>query len=125
MRIRTGDSKQFDEDDFTINIKNDEITIKCSAPTSKYTKILVEIPVKAFLHIEANGTLECSNLHSDFIDLIACGDLITKNLRSNEITLKSKHGNINCNGLTLAQNINISTFKNGVCGFISLYVNKL
>lgn len=119
LRIRNADNKQFEEDDVTIKIENDEITIRSFAKT----KILVEVPVKAFLDIESNGALECELVHSDFIDLIAYGDILTNNLRSTAITLNSKHGNINCNGLTLAQNIIITTSKNGVCCLILSCVN--
>lgn len=119
LRIKNANNELFDDRDVEIKITDDKIDINSY---SSKTEIVIEVPVKAFLSVETKGNINLKNVHSDFIDLIAGGDIFTKDLRSIEITLNSKNGNIYCNGLTLAQNINITTLKNGVC-FHSSYEN--
>lgn len=118
LRIKNANNELFDDQDVEIKIADDKIYINsCSA---KITEIVLEVPVKALLSVETKGDISLKNVHSDFIDLIAGGDILTKNLRSIKITLNSKNGNIYTKGLTLAQNINITTLKNGVC-FMSFH----
>lgn len=112
LRIKYANNEQFDEKNFEIKIENQKIDI---ISISDNTEIVIEVPVKSLLEVETIGNIDLKDVHSDFIDLVAGGDIFTKNLRSIEITLNSKNGNINCNGLTLAQNINITTSRNGVC----------
>lgn len=124
LRIKYANNELIDDQDVQIKILNDQIDIISSSSRSE---IVLEIPVKANLSVETKGDISLKNVHSDFIDLIADGDILTKNLKSAEISLNSKNGgNINCNGLTLAQNINITTCKNGVCciSFIFKKINN-
>lgn len=116
LRIKYANNELIDDQDVKIKISNDEIDI---ISYSSKSEIVLEVPVKSNLSVETKGNINLKNVHSDFIDLIADGDILTKNLKSIEITLNSNNGgNIHCNGLTLAQNIKITTCKNGVCSIL-------
>ncbi|GAB0096234.1 uncharacterized protein DMENIID0001_117160 [Sergentomyia squamirostris] len=84
-----------------IQVQEKEVTIE---QTGKAEEILLEIPVKADVTVEADGSLQIRDLHSDKLSANASRGITTKNLRSECIHLQSE-GDIACQGLTLGYSV--------------------
>lgn len=102
----------------SININNENIEIN----TENYVKSIsekivnsvncvIEIPVKSNLKIFCNKNIAIEQLHGEIISLSSdCGNIQTKNLQSVHLNLLAKNGNIRCDGMTLAHQIDIQVF---------------
>ena len=88
--------------------------MKNTSGTEEMMTCLLEIPIKSNLNIESNGSIEISDMYSDSIKAKATKNLSTKNLQSSSICLVAIDGNLNCNGTTLAQTLDIHTRNKGV-----------
>uniref|UniRef100_A0A182VZ05 Adhesin domain-containing protein n=1 Tax=Anopheles minimus TaxID=112268 RepID=A0A182VZ05_9DIPT len=106
-------------DSLAIKISDEIVTIT-SAPNTGGTECTLEVPIKADLQIRNNGTTSIANLYSDEIDIVSTGDIETRSLRSTNITLSSTGGHIACQGLTLAQNVSVTTSGKG-----NIFLDKL
>lgn len=74
----------------------------------------LSIPVKADLKIEAEDSVNISEMYSDYIKIEAEKDIQTTNLRCTTLDLGTENGKIQCNGLILASRIDVHSEK-GVC----------
>uniref|UniRef100_A0A182M9K0 DUF4097 domain-containing protein n=1 Tax=Anopheles culicifacies TaxID=139723 RepID=A0A182M9K0_9DIPT len=99
-------------DSLAIKISDETVTIT-GDPNTGGTECTLEVPIKADLQIRNNGTTSIANLYSDEIEVVGTGDIETRSLRSTNITLNSTAGNVACQGITLAQNVTVTTTGNG------------
>lgn len=71
---------------------------------------LIEVPVAANLSVTGERNVSIENSLCDSIRVSSTnGNIATKSVRSKLLELSSANGNIDCNGMTIAQNINIRT----------------
>lgn len=96
-----------------IDGKNINVVNKFKGDTESPICVL-SVPVKSDLKIEAEDSVEISEMYSDYINVEAVKNILTSNLRCTTIDLGSENGKIQCNGLILAHKINIHS-ENGVC----------
>ncbi|XP_058818544.1 uncharacterized protein LOC131681642 [Topomyia yanbarensis] len=106
-------------DDINVESNDNEVNIVDSRSGSPIS-CLLEIPIKADLEIDNLGDTKISELYSDQIQVRSAGNIVTKNLRSSLIDLRSSRGNISCGGITLAQTIKVVTDGEG-----NILLNKL
>lgn len=78
---------------------------------------LIEVPVSANLSVTGDRNVSIENSLCDSISVASSnGNIATKSIRSKLLELTATNGNINCNGMTIAQNINIRTSGKKVYG---------
>ncbi|XP_035897251.1 uncharacterized protein LOC118505498 [Anopheles stephensi] len=106
-------------DGLAVKISDKTVTIT-GDPTAGGTECVLEVPIKADLHIHNNGTTSIANLYSDEIEVVGTGDIETQSLRSTNITLNSTAGSIACRGITLAENVSATTTGKG-----NIFLDKL
>lgn len=76
---------------------------------------LIEVPVAANLNVHGQRNVSVENSLCDVIDVSSAdGNIRTKSVRSKSLDLNAQNGNIECIGMTLAQEINIRTNGNKV-----------
>lgn len=72
---------------------------------------LIEVPVKANLKVSGQRDINIQNLYSDEINIATNdGDITTKNLHTKNLSLTAQHGNIRCEGSTLAHKMDVRSY---------------
>lgn len=75
----------------------------------------IEVPVAANLCVNGERNVSIENSLCDTISVASSnGNIATKSVRSKSLELTAENGNIECNGMTLAQRIDIRTSGNQV-----------
>lgn len=78
---------------------------------------LIEVPVRACLHIKAENKVTLENLYGDEICVRTSGegaDIKTKNLQAVKLNFETNGGDIFCDGTTLAHQTDIKVQNNNV-----------
>lgn len=76
---------------------------------------LIEVPVAANLNVNGKRNISIENSLCDTISVTSStGNIATKSVQSKSLELIAENGNIECNGMTLAQKIDIRTNGNKV-----------
>lgn len=72
---------------------------------------LIEVPVKANLKVTGQRDVNIQNLYSDEINIATNdGDITTKNLHTKNLSLTAQHGNVRCEGSTLAHKMDVRSY---------------
>lgn len=72
---------------------------------------LIEVPVKADLKVFSKRDVIVQNMFSDEVNVLSNdGDIITKNVHTTNLTLTAQHGNIRCEGSTLAHKMEVRSY---------------
>lgn len=102
----------------SVDIDGSNVTIDTKLPSTKHfdaVECLIEVPVAANLCVNGERNVSIENSLCDTISVTSSsGNIATKSVKSKSLELTTENGDIECNGMTLAQRIDIRTNGNKV-----------
>lgn len=111
-------AKKVDQFRPSIDIDGGNVAIDTGfQPTEQLETVecVIEVPVSANLSVSGERNVSIENSLCDTISVTSSrGNIATKSVRSKSLSLTAENGNIDCSGMTLAQQIDIRTNGNKV-----------
>lgn len=109
-----------------VNVSDDEkdVEIKiCKLAEKSDFHCELAVPLRADLQIEAKQNVNISNMYGGEVNVKAAGNIIAKDMKVTKICLKSEGGDVQCKGLILGQQTEITTTENGVGSEMSCIIS--
>lgn len=111
-------AKELDQFRPSIDIDGGNVAIDTGfQPTGQHDAVecVIEVPVAANLSVNGERNVSIEDSLCDTISVTSThGNIATKSVRSKSLALTAENGNIDCSGMTLAQEIDIRTNGNKV-----------